>query len=181
MGGKMLDILREVAPGVKRVMVVLSADQSPNVALLRAIETTAPSFGIKLVASDVQKGPDEIKRSLEVFAGTPDGGMIVLPSAGTIVHRNLILGLAARLGLPAAYGYRFFVTDGGLVSYGIDAAEQSRQAAGYVDRILKGEKPANLPVQQPTKFELAVNLKTARALGLNVSATMVASADEVIE
>jgi putative ABC transport system substrate-binding protein len=181
MGGKMLDILREVAPGVKRVMVVLSADQSPNVALLHAIEATAPSLGMSLTATDVQKGPDEIERALGAFAQLSDAGMIVLPSAGTIVHRDLILGLAARLRLPAIYGYRFFVADGGLVSYGIDAAEQSRQAAGYVDRILKGERPANLAVQQPTKFELAVNLKTAKALGLNVSATMLARADEVIE
>jgi putative tryptophan/tyrosine transport system substrate-binding protein len=181
MGGKMLDILRETAPGIKRVAVVLSADQSPNVALLRAIETTAPAFGIGLTATDVQKGPDEIERSLAAFAQMPDGGMIVLPSAATIVHRDLVMGLAARLRLPAAYGYRFFVTDGGLVSYGIDTAEQSRQAAGYIDRILRGEKPANLPVQQPTKFELAINLKTAKALGLNISATMLANADEVIE
>ena len=181
MGGKMLEILKEVAPRVKRVSVVLSGDQPPNVALLRAIEATAPSFGVRVIAIDVQEGPTKIDRAIEAFAREPDGGLIVLPSAITIVHRERIIDLAARHHLPAAYGYRVFVADGGLVSYGIDAAEQSRQAAGYIDRILKGEKPASLPVQQPTKFELAINLKTAKALGLDISATMLANADEVIE
>jgi putative ABC transport system substrate-binding protein len=133
-----------------------------------------------LTPADVQ-GSAEIERVIEAFASEPNGGLIVLPGPITIAHRELITALAARHRLPAAYGFRFFVTGGGLVSYGVDSGELIRQAAGYIDRILKGERPADLPVQQPTKFELAINLKTARALGLDVPPTLLARADEVIE
>jgi putative tryptophan/tyrosine transport system substrate-binding protein len=180
MGGKLLEVLKEVAPGVSRVAVVLNLDQPPHVAMWRAIEATGPSFGVRLTPADVQ-GPAEIERAIEAFAREPNGALIVLPGPIAIAHRELIRALAARHRLPAAYGFRYFVTDGGLVSYGVDAAEQSRQAAGYVDRILKGEKPADLPVQQPTRFELVINLKTAKALGLTVPETVLARADEVIE
>jgi putative ABC transport system substrate-binding protein len=180
MGGKLLEVLKEVAPGVSRVAVVLNLDQPPHVAMWRAIEATGPSFGVRLTPADVQ-GPAEIERAIEAFAREPNGALIVLPGPIAIAHRELIRALAARYRLPAAYGFRYFVTDGGLVSYGVDAAEQSRQAAGYVDRILKGEKPADLPVQQPTRFELVINLKTAKALGLTVPETVLARADEVIE
>jgi putative ABC transport system substrate-binding protein len=180
MGGKFLEVLKEVAPQVSRVAVILNLEQPPHVALWRAIEATAPSFGVRLTPADVQ-GPAEIERAIEAFAGEPNGGLIVLSGPSTINHRELITALAARHGLPAAYGLRFFVTGGGLVSYGVDPVDQSRQAAGYVHRILKGEKPADLPVQQPTKFELVINLKTAKALGLDVPPTLLARADEVIE
>jgi putative ABC transport system substrate-binding protein len=146
----------------------------------RSIEASAPSFGVRLTPADVS-GPDDIERAIEAFAREPNGGLIVLPSPVAIVHRELITALAARHRLPAAYVFRFFVTSGGLVSYGIDPADQARQAAGYIDRILKGEKPADLPIQQPTKFELVINLKTARALGLDIPTSLLASADEVIE
>ena len=149
-------------------------------AMWRAIEGTASSFKVRLTAADVQ-GSVEIERALEAFAREPNGGLIVLPGPIPIVHRDVIAASAVRHRLPAVYGFRFFVTDGGLVSYGIDPAEQSRQAAGYVDRILKGEKPGDLPVQQPTKYELVINLKTARALGLRVPDSALARADEVIE
>jgi putative tryptophan/tyrosine transport system substrate-binding protein len=180
MGGKILEVLKEVAPRVNRVAVILNLDQPPHVAMWRAIEATAPSFGVRLTAADVQ-GPAEIERAIEAFAREPNGGLIVLPGPITIVHRELIIALAAQHRLPAAYGFRFFVTSGGLVSYGVDPADQSRQAAGYVARILKGETPADLPVQQPTKFELVINLKTAKALGIDVPPTMLTRADEVIE
>jgi putative ABC transport system substrate-binding protein len=180
MGGKILEVLKEVAPQVSRVAVILNLEQPPHVAMWRSIEATAPSFGVRSTPADVQ-GPDEIERAIEAFAREPNGGLIVLPGPVTIVHRELIIALVARHRLPAAYGFRFFVTSGGLVSYGVDPVYQSRQAAGYVDRILKGEKPADLPVQQPTKFELAINLKTAKALGLDVPHSLLARADEVIE
>jgi putative tryptophan/tyrosine transport system substrate-binding protein len=180
MGGKTLEVLKEVAPQVSRVAVILNLEQPPHVAMWRSIEATAPSFGVRLTPADVP-GPDEIGRVIEAFAREPNGGLIVLPSPITIVHRELITALAARHRLPAAYVFRFFVTGGGLVSYGIDPADQARQAADYVDRILKGEKPADLPIQQPTKFELVINLKTARALGLEVPQSLLARADEVIE
>jgi ABC-type uncharacterized transport system substrate-binding protein len=134
---------------------------------------------VRLTAAGVQ-GSVEIERALEAFAREPNGGLIVLPGPIPIVHRDVIATSAVRHRLPAVYGFRFFVTDGGLVSYGIDPAEQSRQAAGYVDRILKGEKPGDLPVQ-PTKYELVINLKTARALDLTVPDTVLARADEVID
>jgi putative tryptophan/tyrosine transport system substrate-binding protein len=180
MGGKILEVLREMAPQVSHVAVILNLEQPPHVAMWRAIEATAPSFGVRLTPADVQ-GPAEIERAIEDFAREPNRGLIVLPSPITILHRELITALAARHRLPAAYAFRFFVTSGGLVSYGIDSAEPSRQAAGYVDRILKGESPGDLPVQQPTKFELVINLKTAKALGLDVPPTLLARADEVIE
>jgi putative ABC transport system substrate-binding protein len=180
MGGKILEVLKEVAPQVSRVAVILNLEQPPHVAMWRSIEATAPSFGVRSTAADVQ-GPDEIERAIEAFAREPNGGLIVLPGPVTVVHRELIIALVARHHLPAAYGYRFFVTGGGLVSYGVDPVDQSRQAAGYVDRILKGEKPADLPVQQPTKFELAINLKTAKALGLTIPDSILARANEVIE
>jgi len=180
MGGKLLEVLKEVAPQVSRVAVILNLDQPPHVAMWRAIEGTAPSFKVRLTAADVQ-GSVEIERALEAFAREPNGGLIVLPGPIPIVHRDVIAASAVRHRLPAVYGFRFFVTDGGLVSYGIDPAEQSRQAAGYVDRILKGEKPGDLPVQQPTKYELVINMKTAKALGLTVPDTVLARADEVIE
>ena len=141
MGGKMLEVLKEVAPQVSRVAVILNLDQPPHVAMWRAIEAVAPSFGVRLTAADVQD-PAEIERAIEAFAREPNGGLIVLPGPITIVHRELIIALAARHRLPAAYAFRFFVTSGGLVSYGVDPADQSRQAAAYVDRILKDEKPA---------------------------------------
>jgi putative ABC transport system substrate-binding protein len=137
-------------------------------------------FGVRLTPADMQ-GPAEIENMIEAFAREPNGGLIVLPGPISIAHRELITALAARHRLPAAYAFRFFVTSGGLVSYGIDSAEQSRQAAGYVDRILKGENPGELPVQQPTKFELVINLNTAKALGLDVPPSLLARADEVIE
>ena len=180
MGGKMLEILKEVAPQVSRVAVILTLDQPAQVAMWRAIEAMAPSFGVRLTATDVQD-PAEVESAIEVFAREPNGGLIVLPGPFTINHRELVIALAAWHHLPAAYGYRFFATSGGLVSYGVDSADQSRQAAAYADRILKGAKPEDLPIQQPTKFELAINLKAAKALGLTVPPQIVARADEVIE
>jgi len=181
LGGKMLQLLREVAPKVSRVAVILNLDQPPQVAMWYALETTAaPSFGVRVTAADVQ-GAAEIEGAIGDFAHEPNGGLIILPGPITSAHRELIIALAARHHLPAVYPFRFFVADGGLVSYGSDRADQSRQAAGYVDRILKGAKPSDLPVQQPTKFELVINLTTAKALGLTVPPSMLDLADEVIE
>ena len=180
MGGKMLEALKEVVPQVSRVAVILNLEQPPHVAMWRAIEAIAQSFGVSLIATDVQD-PAEIERAIEALAHEPNGGLIVLPGPITNNHRELIIALAARHRLPAAYPFRYFVTSGGLVSYGADPFDQSRQAAAYVDRILKGEKPSDLPVQQPTKYELVINLKTAKTLGLTVPPALLARADEVIE
>jgi len=180
MGGKMLEMLKEAAAHVSSVAVVLNLDQPPHVAMWRSIEATAPSLGVRVRAADVQ-GPAEIERAIESFGREPNGGLIVLPAPVTIVNRDVIIASAARHRLPAIYGFRFFATNGGLLSYGIDSAAQAMQAAEYIDRILKGEKPADLAVQQPTRFELAVNLKTAKALGLPIPASLLARADEVIE
>jgi len=146
----------------------------------RTIEAIAPSFGVQLTAAAVRDAA-EIEHAIDEFARESNGGLVVLPSSPTLVHRELIIGLAARHRLPAVYSYRQFVMAGGLISYGIDLADQYRQAASYVDRILHGEKPGDLPVQEPTKFELVINLKTAKALGLTVPPTLLAIADEVIE
>ena len=145
-----------------------------------AIQAVAPSLGVELSPVDVRDA-GEIERAVTAFARSPNGGLIVTASALAAVHRELIVTLAARHKLPAVYSDRFFVTAGGLISYGPDLVDQYRRAAGYVDRILKGEKPADLPVQAPTKYELVINLKTAKALGLDVPPTLLARADEVIE
>jgi putative ABC transport system substrate-binding protein len=147
---------------------------------LRAIEAEAPSVGLLLTAAEVSDAA-EMERAVDAFARESNGGLIVVPNAVTISHRELIIALAARHRLPAVYAYRYFVADGGLISYGPHFVDQYRQAAGYVDRILKGEKPADLPVQAPTKYELVINLKTAKTLGLEIPPMLLARADEVIE
>jgi ABC-type uncharacterized transport system substrate-binding protein len=180
MFGKSLEVLKDVAPHATRVAVILNPEQAPQLGMWRAIEGAAPSFKVQLTAADARDAV-ELERAIDAFARESNGGLIVLPSPATQVNRPLIIAMAARHRLPAVYAFRHFVTDGGLISYGVDLAEQYRQAASYVDRILRGEKPAELPVQQPTKFNLAVNLKTAKALGLTVPPTLLARADEVIE
>jgi len=177
-GAKWLELLKEIAPRVTRVAVLRDLTIGP--ALLSSIQTVAPSFNVELSVVGVRDA-SEIERSVTAFALSSNGGMIVTASTSALVHRNLITMLAARHGLPAVYAFRYMVTAGGLISYGADTIDQFRRAAGYVDRILKGEKPADLPVQAPVKYELVINLKTAKALGLDVPATVLARADEVIE
>jgi putative ABC transport system substrate-binding protein len=147
---------------------------------LGAIQVIAPSFGVELRLVEVREAA-EIDRAITTFAQQPNGGLIVLTSSFALLHRKLIIDLAARLRVPAIYPYRFFVADGGLISYGPNLVEQFRQAAGYLDRIFKGEKAADLPVQTPTKYEMVLNLKTAKALSLTVPPSLLARADEVIE
>jgi putative ABC transport system substrate-binding protein len=180
MFGKLLEVLKEAAPYVTRMAVILNPDQRPQTGILRAIEAAAPSFRVQVTAVGA-RDVAELERAIDQFAREPNAGLLVLPNPVTIGNRKLLIAMAARHRLPAAYPFRHFVEDGGLVSYGINLADQFRQAASYVDRILRGEKPAELPVQQPTKFELMINLKTAKALGLDVPATLLARADEVIE
>ncbi len=180
LGGKMLQVLKEVAPQVSRVAVILNPNQPPHVAIWRAIEAAAPSFRVHLTASAVRDAA-EIEPVIKAFAGEPNGGLIVLPSPITETHRKQVVALAARHRLPAVYGFRSFISSGGLVSYGINTVEPFRRAALYVDRILKGAKPGDLPVQQPTKYELVMNLKTARALGLTTPPSLLLRADQIIE
>jgi putative ABC transport system substrate-binding protein len=179
-GGKWLDLLRQIAPGLRRVAVIHVPDIVPNVAFLRVVEAAGPAFGITVTAAEVRDGAD-IERVLPAFAQDGGGGLIVTPSALTATRRDLIIALAARLGLPAIYSFRFYAASGGLMSYGIDQLELVRAAASYVDRILRGTNPGELPVQLPTKFELVINLKTAGALGLTVPNSLQLLADEVIE
>jgi putative ABC transport system substrate-binding protein len=178
--GKMLEVLKDVAPQVTRVGVIYHPVQAPQVGMWRAIETAAPSLGVQVSAANAENA-SEITRIIENFPGDPGGGMIVLPNPVTSTNRGLIIALMARHRLPAVYAYAFFVREGGLASYGIDPVVQFHQAASYVDRILKGAKPADLPVQQPTAFDLAINLKTAKALGLTIPQSFLLRADEVIE
>jgi putative ABC transport system substrate-binding protein len=178
--GKWLDLLRQIAPGLRRVAVVQVPDIVPNVAFLRVVEATAPAFGMTVTAAEVRNAAD-IERVLPSFARDGGGGLIVTPSALTATRRDLIIALAERLGLPAIYSFRFYAASGGLMSYGIDQLELVRAAASYVDRILRGTNPGELPVQLPTKFELVINLKTAGALGLTVPNSLQLLADEVIE
>jgi ABC-type uncharacterized transport system substrate-binding protein len=180
MSGKWLELLRQIAPRVMRAAVIRDASNPSGVGQWGAIQAIAPSFGVEVSPIDVHDA-SEIERGILAFAQGLNVGLIVLPSALTVVHRELIVGLAVRPRLAAIYADRLFVTDGGLIAYGPDFLDQFRRAAGYVDRILKGEKPADLPVQAPTKYELAINLKTARALGLEVPASLLARADEVFE
>jgi putative ABC transport system substrate-binding protein len=180
MSGKWLELLKEIAPAVKRVAVLRDPAVSAGTGQFGSIQTAAPSFGVELSPINVHDAA-EIERAVTAFARSGDGGLIVTTSAAVLAHRNLIIALAARNNLPAVYYARFYVTSGGLTSYGPDYRDQYRRAAAYVDRILKGEKPGDLPVQAPTKYELVINLKTAKALGLDVPATLLARADEVIE
>jgi putative tryptophan/tyrosine transport system substrate-binding protein len=178
-GGKWLELLKQIAPHVRRVAVMRTPSLGGG-AQFGAIQGAAPTLGVEVTPigmSDV----DEVERGLAAFARQANGGLIVTGSAFAQVHREQIVALAARHRLPAVYSYRYFATVGGLISYGPKIADQYHAAAGYVDRILKGEKPADLPVQAPTKFELVLNLKTAKALGLTVPPTLLATADEVIE
>jgi len=177
---KWLELLREIVPGVKRVAVIRDPATSSGIGYLGAIRSAAPSFGLELTTIGVGDAA-EIERGIGAFARAPNSGLIVTGNSLTIAHRELIITLAARHRLPAVYNLRLFVNDGGLISYGSDTIDPYRRAAGYVDRILKGEKPADLPVQSPTKFELAINLKTAKALDLTVPASVLGRADEVIE
>ena len=180
LAGKWLELLKEIAPGVKRVAVLRDVGSSSGIGQLGAIQSAASSFGMELSLVGMSDA-GEIERAVTAFARAANGGVIVTGSTPAIVHRELITTLAARHRLPAVYASRYFVTVGGLISYGPDSIDPFRRAAGYVDRILKGEKPADLPVQAPTKYELVVNLKTAKALGLDLPPTLLARADEVIE
>ncbi len=180
-GGKWLELLKEVAPGLRRVAGILDPDFKGFAGVWSAIENIAPRFGLEVTRVFLQARNDDFETAVAGFAREPGGGLIVLPTAINAVHRNRIFSAAARNRLPAIYGFRFYAADGGLMSYGMDTVELFRRGASYVDRILKGEKPADLPVQAPTKFELVINLKTAKALGLDIPPSLLARADEVIE
>jgi ABC-type uncharacterized transport system substrate-binding protein len=178
--GKWLELLKQIAPGVTRAVVLRDPAATAGIGQFAAIQAVAPPFGVELSPVDVRDG-GEIERAVTTFARKPNGGLIVTGSPSQAVHRKLIVTLAAQHRLPAVYPFRYMATDGGLIAYGPEMIDQYRRAAGYVDRILKGEKPADLPVQAPTKYELVINLKNARALGLDVPPTLLARADEVIE
>lgn len=181
MGGQWIDLLKEVAPSVARVLLIFNPETSPqSKVFLQSIETAAPSFGVEIVPNSVQDAAD-IETAVERFARRPNGGLIIPSDTFTQMRRGLIVELAARYRLPAIYTAPDFVRNGGLIYYGFDFVEQFRLAAHYVDRILKGDKPGELPVQQPTKFALVINLRTASALGLQVSPTLLGRASEVIE
>jgi putative tryptophan/tyrosine transport system substrate-binding protein len=177
---KWLELLKEIAPGVTRVAVLRDPTIAAGIGQFALIQSVASSFGVELSPIDL-RDDSEIERCVTAFARGSNSGLIVTSSASAAVHRELIITLAARFRLPAVYSYRYFTTSGGLISYGPDPIDQYRRAAGYVDRILRGEKPADLPVQAPTKYELAINLKTAKALGLTVPTALLARADEVVE
>jgi putative tryptophan/tyrosine transport system substrate-binding protein len=180
LSGKWLELLKEIAPGVTRAAVIRDATLSSGTGQFGAIQSVAPSVGVEVSPVNVRDAT-EIERAVTAFARSSNGGLIVTASALAVVHRDLIITLAARHKLPAIYYRRLYVTGGGLISYGPDTADQHRRAAGYVDRILKGEKPSDLPVQAPTKYELVINLKTAKTLGFTMPPTLLARADDVIE
>jgi putative ABC transport system substrate-binding protein len=180
MGGKWLELLKEIAPGIRRAAVVRDPALSQGTGLFGAIQSAASSFGVELTPVNVRDA-SEIERALAAFARSRHGGLIVTASVLAVLHRDLLVTLAAQQKLPAVYFHRLFVAAGGLISYGPDFSEQYARAAGYVDRILKGEKPSDLPVQAPTKYELVINLKTANALGLTIPEPFLVRADEVIE
>ena len=178
--GKWLELLKEIAPKLKRVAILRDPSIAAGSGQLGAIQSVAPSLGVELSPFGVRDG-GEIERAIDAFARVPNSGLIVTGTPLATVHRDLIIALAVRYRLPAVYYDRLFVSAGGLISYGPDILDQYRRAAAYVDRILKGEKPANLPVQAPTKYELVINLKTAKDLGLTLPDSLLARADEVIE
>jgi putative ABC transport system substrate-binding protein len=178
-GGKWLELIKDTVPGLTRVLVIFDPDIPLQPAYLQAIEAAAPSFGVELTLAGARNAAD-IERAIDAFAHSK-GALIVLPSGVSLSNRDLIIALASRHGLPAVYSYRVFTSAGGFMSYGVDLADLYRRAASYVDLILKGAKPGDLPVQLPTKFELVVNLKTAKALGLTIPEPFLQRADEVIE
>jgi len=180
LSGKWLELLKEMVPAVTRTLVLRDPSIASGIGQFGAIQAVAPSLKIDIISADVREA-SEIEHAITTFSDQPNGGLIVLTGVPAIIHHKLIIALAARHRLPAVYPFRMIASDGGLCSYGLDSIEPFRSAAGYVDRILKGEKPGDLPVQAPTKLELALNLKTAKALGLDVPATLLARADEVIE
>jgi ABC-type uncharacterized transport system substrate-binding protein len=180
LGGKLLELLRQIAPGVTRVAVLRNPNNPGLLALFGAVRGAAQVLSMEVSAIDTRDAGG-IERGVATFARSPNGGLIIMAGASASVHGDLIIALAARYKLPAIYPFRYHATGGGLISYGPDYVEPFRPAAGYVDRILKGEKPADLPVQAATKFELVINLETAKALGLNVPNTLIGRADEVIE
>jgi putative ABC transport system substrate-binding protein len=180
LGGKWLELLKQIAPGVNRIAVVHVPEITANVAFLRVVEAASAASGVTVTAAGVRSAAD-IELALAAFARESNGGLIVTPSPLTATRRDVIIASAERLGLPAIYPFRFYAASGGLISYGIDQIEQVRSAASYVDRILRGANPGDLPVQLPTKFELVINLKTAKPLDLTVSNSMLLLADEVIE
>jgi putative ABC transport system substrate-binding protein len=179
-GGKWLEILKQIAPSVQRAAIVHHPNIAANTAFVRAAEAASSTVGVTVTAAGVFNAAD-IARALTEFAQAPDGGLIVAPAPPTFDNRQLIVDMAERLRLPAVYSYRFFVTSGGLLAYGIDGKDLWRAAASYIDRILRGEPPGELPVQLPTKYYLAINMNAARALGLTVPPSLLARADEVIE
>ena len=180
LSGKWLELLKEIAPGVTRAAILRDANISAGIGQFAVMQAVAPGLGVDVSAINMRDAA-EIERGVAAFARSPNGGLILTGSALAVVHRDLIIALAARYKLPAVYYRRYFVKAGGLISYGYDIVDPFRRAAGYVDRILKGEKPADLPVQAPTKYELVINMKTAKALGLDVPPTLIARANEVIE
>jgi putative ABC transport system substrate-binding protein len=180
MAGKWLELLKQVSPGVVRAAVIRDASDPAGIGQWAAVHAMAPTLGVEVSPVNA-RDTGEIERAIATLARTANGGIVVTASAPTAVHRETIIALAARHRLPAVYPFRYHIVSGGLISYGPDTIDPYRRAAGYVDRILKGEKRADLPVQAPTKYELVVNLKTAKALGLTVPDTVLARADEVIE
>jgi putative ABC transport system substrate-binding protein len=180
LSGKWLELLKEIAPGVTRAAVLRDPAITGGVGQFAIIQSVAPSLGVDVKAINMRDA-GEIERAIASFASSPNGGLILTASALAVAYRDLIIALAARHKLPTVYYRRYFVATGGLISYGYDVVQQYRGAAGYVDRILRGENPAGLPVQTPTKYELIINLKTAKALGLTVPPSLLARADEVIE
>jgi putative ABC transport system substrate-binding protein len=180
LAGKWLEILVEVAPNTKRILVILNRRNATSIGHLRTMEAAVAALRLELTAADVKDVAD-IERAIGGFAGPESAGIVVLPDNLTVVHNRLIITLIAARRMPAIYPVPFFAAAGGLIAYGVDIADQFRSAGSYVDRILKGEKPADLPVQAPTKYELVINMKTAKTLGLDVPPTLLARADEVIE
>jgi putative tryptophan/tyrosine transport system substrate-binding protein len=180
-GGKRLELLKQIAPSVTRAAVLRDPANPAGSAEFAAIQALAQSLGVEVSPINSRQDAGQIERAITIFASSPSGGVIILPNASVSVRREMIISLTSRNKLPAVYPFRYMVTDGGLASIGPDVVEQCRLAASYVDRVLKGENPADLPVQAPTKYELLINLKTAKALGLSVPQSLLARADEVIE
>jgi putative ABC transport system substrate-binding protein len=181
LSGKWLELLKEIAPNLTRIAVLRDPALAAGIGQFAAIQATMPpSFGVELTTID-GRDPGEVERAVTAFAREPNGGLIVTASPSAVTHRDRIISIATRCSLPNVYAYRYYPTSGGLASYGPDPIDEHRRSAAYVDRILKGEKPANLPVQAPTKYEMVINLKTAKALGITVPATVLARADQVVE